>query len=181
MTSFNQSGCFILSKISLWHRLLIVAIYVGQALQTVWPDLAIYYTLGNFSKPGQQVFCQNGQHIFGNFCKGVKIIYFTREILFGQLLQTFGDFLIGHTDYKLVLQHWRRSVSRPKIVTSWEWETILKVEIQSSSFFVAVSLSHKIILFRLEIAIFGQIWNVWDATPTSTFYWVKVFKTFSGN
>ena len=28
----------------------------------------------------------------GNFCKGVKIIYFFSEIIFGQLLETFGDF-----------------------------------------------------------------------------------------
>ena len=28
----------------------------------------------------------------GNFCKGDKIIHFSNEIIFGQLLQTFGDF-----------------------------------------------------------------------------------------
>ena len=30
----------------------------------------------------------------GNFCKGVKIINFSREIRFGQLIETFGDFLL---------------------------------------------------------------------------------------
>ena len=34
-----------------------------------------------FQSPGP-----NHQHILGNFCKGVKIFHFTREILFGQLL-----------------------------------------------------------------------------------------------
>ena len=30
----------------------------------------------------------------GNFCKGVKIYYFSGEIIFGQLLQTFGYFFL---------------------------------------------------------------------------------------
>ena len=32
----------------------------------------------------------------GNFCKGVKIINFSNEIIFGQLLLTFGNFLCSH-------------------------------------------------------------------------------------
>ena len=46
-------------------------------------------------------------HIVGIFCKGVKIIHFSCEIIFGQLLQTFGDFylvtLIGSRIIKLGL------------------------------------------------------------------------------
>ena len=30
----------------------------------------------------------------GNFCKGVKIYHFSSEIIFGQLLKTFGDFFL---------------------------------------------------------------------------------------
>ena len=30
----------------------------------------------------------------GNFCEGVKIYHFSSEIIFGQLLQTFGDFYL---------------------------------------------------------------------------------------
>ena len=58
----------------------------GVTMISVWPDLVIYYTSGNFSKPGQQLFCQNSQQILGNFCKGIQIFQFTTEILFGQLL-----------------------------------------------------------------------------------------------
>ena len=47
-----------------------------------------------FQSTGQQLFCPIRQHILGNFCKIVKIFHFSREILFGQLLQTFGDFLL---------------------------------------------------------------------------------------
>ena len=32
----------------------------------------------------------------GNICKGVKIIHFSSEIIFGQLLKTFGDFFWSH-------------------------------------------------------------------------------------
>ena len=38
----------------------------------------------------------------GNFCKGVKIYHFSSEIIFGQLLQTFGVFS-GHTGHHLLL------------------------------------------------------------------------------
>ena len=44
-----------------------------------------------FQSSGQQLFCPNHQHILGNFCEGVKIFHFTKEILFGQLFT-------GHTD-----------------------------------------------------------------------------------
>ena len=32
----------------------------------------------------------------GNFCKGVKLFNFSSEIIFGQLLLTFGDFFWSH-------------------------------------------------------------------------------------
>ena len=47
-------------------------------LQSVWPDWVIYWTLAKINLPKSLTF-------LGNFCKCVKII-------FGQLLQTFGDF-----------------------------------------------------------------------------------------
>ena len=33
---------------------------------------------------------------FGNFCKGVNIYHFSSDIIFGQILQTFGDFFWSH-------------------------------------------------------------------------------------
>ena len=66
-----------------------------QYLKAVWPDGAIYCTLDTFSKPVQQLFCQN-YHILGNFCKGVKIVHFSSEIIFGQLLDIW-QFFTGHT------------------------------------------------------------------------------------
>ena len=43
-------------------------------------------------KARQQLFCPNRTYL-RQFLKGVEIFHFTSEIIFGQLLQTFGDFL----------------------------------------------------------------------------------------
>ena len=45
-----------------------------------------------FQSMWQQLFCPNCLHIFGNFCKFVKIFHSTSKILFGRLLWTFGNF-----------------------------------------------------------------------------------------
>ena len=54
----------------------------------------IYCTLGNFSKPVVIIILSKSSIIIGNFCKGVKIFLFSSGIIFGQLLKTFGDFLL---------------------------------------------------------------------------------------
>ena len=46
-----------------------------------------------FKACGKTYFAQI-PHIFGNFCKGFKIFHFSSQIVFGHLLQTFGDFLL---------------------------------------------------------------------------------------
>ena len=60
---------------------LIVAIEMDHL--TVWPDWAIYWTLGKFlatiNLPKYHTF-------LGNFWEGVKIYHFSSEIIFGQLL-----------------------------------------------------------------------------------------------
>ena len=38
----------------------------------VWPDLAIYWTLGNFSKPVATFSLPKSLTFLDNFCKGVK-------------------------------------------------------------------------------------------------------------
>ena len=49
---------------------------------------------------GNSYFAQMFSHFFkkgvklGNFCKGVKIFHISSEIIFGQLIWTFGDFLL---------------------------------------------------------------------------------------
>ena len=62
----------------------------------VWPDLAIYWTLGNFLKPLATNNLPKSPTFLGNFCKGVKIFNFSSEIIFRQLLLKFGDFFWSH-------------------------------------------------------------------------------------
>ena len=60
----------------------------------MWPDWAIYWTLGNFLKPLATINLPKSPTFLGNFCEVVKINHFSSEISFGQLLWTFGDFFL---------------------------------------------------------------------------------------
>ena len=60
----------------------------------MWPDWGIFCTLGNFFKPLGIINLPKSLTLLGNFRKGVKILNFSCEIIFGQLLQTFGDFYL---------------------------------------------------------------------------------------
>ena len=53
---------------------------------SVWPDLAIFCTLGDFLKPLATINLPKSPTFLGNFGKGVKIYHFSSEIIFGQLL-----------------------------------------------------------------------------------------------
>ena len=55
-------------------------------LESVWPDLAIYWTLGKFLKPLATINLPKSPTFLGNFCKGVKNPSFSSDINFGQLL-----------------------------------------------------------------------------------------------
>ena len=61
---------------------------------SVWPDWAIYCTLGNFSKSVAAIILPKLPTFLGKFCKVFKIFHFSSEIIFGQLLKTFGNFLL---------------------------------------------------------------------------------------
>ena len=75
--------------------------------QVVWPNLAIYWTLGNFLKPLATINLLRSATSLGNFCVGAKILNFSSETIFGQLLWTFGDFSLVTLISNLVrgLQH----------------------------------------------------------------------------
>ena len=48
-------------------------------------DWAIYWTLGNFSKPGERISLPKSHTFLGNFVKVSKIFNFTSEIIFGAI------------------------------------------------------------------------------------------------
>ena len=76
-----------------WLVLSYLAAYVHW-WHTVWPDWAIYWTLGNFLKPLATNLLSKSSTFLGNFCKDVEIYHFSSEIIFKQLLKTFGDFFL---------------------------------------------------------------------------------------
>ena len=69
----------------------------NSGMSSVWWDW-IYLTLGNFSKPVATISLPKSPTFLGKFCKGVKIFNFSSELIFGQLLWTFGDFLLVTLD-----------------------------------------------------------------------------------
>ena len=84
--------------------------------------LAIYWTLGKFSKPLATIKLAKSPTFLGNFCKSVEICHFSSEIIFGQLLETFGDFFSGHTGCDRQFQFQMQSFYwRPKRGTKPLW------------------------------------------------------------
>ena len=53
--------------------------------------LGDFFDFGQLLKP-LAINLPKSPTFLGNFCKGVKICHFSSEIIFGQLLSTFGDF-----------------------------------------------------------------------------------------
>ena len=69
-------------------------LWVLCSSQSVRPDWAIFCTLGKFLKPLATTNLPKSLTFLGNICKGVKSYHFYSEIIFGQFLQTFGEFFL---------------------------------------------------------------------------------------
>ena len=60
----------------------------------MWPDWAIFCTLGNFLRPLATINFPKSSTFLGNFFEVVKIYHICSGIIFGQLLWTFGNFFL---------------------------------------------------------------------------------------
>ena len=58
----------------------------------MWPDWAIYWTLGNFLKPLTTINLSKSTTFFGIFCKGVKIFNFFSKIILGNFFRHLATF-----------------------------------------------------------------------------------------
>ena len=76
-----------------WH---LVAVYLIFMSQAVWPDWAIYWTLGNFLKPLATFNLLKSPTSLGNFCKDVKIYHFPSEIILGNFYRYLAIFFWSH-------------------------------------------------------------------------------------
>ena len=77
------SACFVMKKVA---HTVPSFIWSTTAYLAMWPDLAIFWTLGKFLKPLTTINSPKSPTFLGNFCKGFKIFHFSSEIIFGQLL-----------------------------------------------------------------------------------------------
>ena len=80
----------------------------AAASAAVWPDWAIYWTLGNFLKPLATINLPKSPTFLGNFCTGVKIYHFSSEIIFRQFfLDIWHFFLVAllSSTFNLLLPH----------------------------------------------------------------------------
>ena len=92
--------------------------------EAVWPDWAIYWTLGHFSKPAATISLQKSPTFLFSLYKGLKIFNFSSEIIFGQLFMNIWQlFTGGHTARENGREReikdwrsWRVKIGRKKFV-----------------------------------------------------------------
>ena len=79
------------------QRILLVTLgTLWSGLWPVLPDLAIYWTLGNFLKPLVTINLPQSPQFLGNICKGVKIYQFSCGIISGHLYRHLAIFIWSH-------------------------------------------------------------------------------------
>ena len=69
-----------------------------RQIQAVWPDWAIFSTLGNFFKPLATINFSQSSPVLVNFCKGVKIMHFLVKPFLGNFYRHLA-ILPGHTGH----------------------------------------------------------------------------------
>ena len=120
----------------------------------MWPDFAINWTLGKFLKPLATINLPNLLPFLGNSCKGVNIYHFSSEIIFGQILQTFGDFYL----VTLLLMHFT-SVCTVIIFISF----LLLLFLQISPFLklhLFIQFFHSFETFSLSLYMFQYLYRI---------------------
>ena len=85
---------------------------------TVWPDWAIYWTLGNILKPLAKINLPKSPRFLSNFCKGVKITIFLVKSFLGNFYRHLAIFS-GHTDYTLILLTGGKGKRRKERTDMW--------------------------------------------------------------
>ena len=161
-------------------------------LGPVWPDLAIYTTLGKFLKPLATIKLPKSPTFLGNFCKGVKIYYFSSEIIFRQLVLMFGDFFWSHwsraassfrslsTFFLFLLFQVLLRLIRPDnnthpiegIITVVRCSQRYKGDINDHTTNWATTTAHNILILLLSISL-SLLWSVFD--PFLSFFSSFIF------
>ena len=98
-------------------------------LDTVWPDWAIYWTLGKFLKPLAPINLPKSPTFLGIFGKGGKIYRFSSVIIFGQLFRHLAIFFWSPCLDSFCIPTWYGTWSWAYIVDGdgsyWsKWQTV---------------------------------------------------------
>ena len=83
---------------SKWNPSSLTSLSHGLAITISVTRLGDFLHFGQILRPLATISLPKSLTFLGNFCKGVKIYHFSSEIIFGQLLQTFGDFYLVTLD-----------------------------------------------------------------------------------
>ena len=85
----------------------------------MWPDWAIFCTLGNFFKPLATISLAKSLTFLGNFCKGVKISFFQWNIFWATFTDIWRFFLvtlqIKVSDYLFSMSHLKGKLNNDNI------------------------------------------------------------------
>ena len=81
-------------------------LYLWRRRWPVWPDLASYWNLGNFSKPVAIISFAKSLTSLGNFCKAVKIFNFLVKSFFGNFYRHLATFYWSHWRWRKYKTKW---------------------------------------------------------------------------
>ena len=118
-------------------------INISSNLGPVWPDWANFCTLGNRLKPVATIILPKLPTMLSNFWKVAKTIYFSLEMIFGQLLSTIGNFYLVTLLGPLHLA-W--------VITKSNTSSTLSVKLLIFPYFICTPK------FPLSLLIMGPLW-----------------------
>ena len=112
LTFYDQANCKTWMAISICRQLLFQTqshlikveqvVCIQLSLHAVWPDWAIYSTLGNFSKLVATIILPKLYRFFAIFVKVMTIFHFSSEIILGNFYRHLATFYWSHCWHALV-------------------------------------------------------------------------------
>ena len=91
----EQRKCLHIDPLTYLINITVLELYPTRYL-SMWPDWAICWTLGSFSKLVATISLTKSATFVGNFSKGVKIFNFSSEIIFGNFYTHLATFYWSH-------------------------------------------------------------------------------------
>ena len=116
---------------------------------SVWPDWAIYYTLGNFSKLVAPLFCSNRPDFWEIFVKAVKMFHFQKWNHFGQHIDIWRLFYWSCWSLSPFLLSFLFNILSPSLFLSYF----------SSCTYIPLSLACQSVGLEQQILVSGEVFK----------------------